>query len=324
MRRFWLHRLVIVSVLLCVGTGQARAWGQEGHAIVALIAHQLLEPRVVKGVDALLASDADELTAHDIASESYWADKYRDSDRGGSKRRYLGTRQWHFAARELSAPSYDAACFGHPALPAGVVASEGPAQACVIDKIEQFAAELAAPRIGAEERLLALKYLLHLIGDVHQPLHVSSRHDAGGNATLVLVGGVKVRLHEVWDVNLVEGLGVDADGVAKALLKGMTVEERRAWETGDAASWALEGFEVAVRDAYGLLPIGGQRGLGPVYLDRGEEDVGRQLSRAGVRLAMVLGRGWWEGEGCELRRRIHTGWRLSACGGGCMVFPLWE
>jgi hypothetical protein len=70
---------------------------------------------------------------------------------------------------ELSNPDLRAACFDDPKLPAKVPASNGLAQACIVDKIEQFAGELSDPSIGSDERLFALKFLLHLVGDVYQP-----------------------------------------------------------------------------------------------------------------------------------------------------------
>jgi hypothetical protein len=129
----------------------------------------------------MLTADPDTLTAHDIASGATWADRYRDSDRGGSRQRYEQTRQWHFVNIELDGPNLDRACFGHPRLPAAVPASSGPAKACLVDKIEQFTAELSNSATAPGERLLALEFLLHLVGDVHQPLHAVDDHDAGGN-----------------------------------------------------------------------------------------------------------------------------------------------
>ena len=117
----------------------------------------------------------------DIASGATWADRYRDSDRGGSRQRYEQTRQWHFVNIELDGPNLERACFGHPRLPAAVPASSGPAKACLVDKIEQFTAELSNSATAPGERLLALEFLLHLVGDVHQPLHAVDDHDAGGN-----------------------------------------------------------------------------------------------------------------------------------------------
>jgi len=114
-----------------------------------------------------------------LATGNTWADKYRDSDRDTTKIRYEATWRWHFVDTELAQPDLASACFDHPPLPAGVPASQGPPPACVVDKIDQFTAELSNPATGASERLLALKFLLHFVGDLHQPLHAADDHDAG-------------------------------------------------------------------------------------------------------------------------------------------------
>jgi hypothetical protein len=163
----------------------AIAWGDEGHKVIALIAEHYLDPAVRAKVAGLLAPNTDTLTDHDISSEATWADKYRDSDRDTTKIRYEATWRWHFVDVELAQPDLASACFDHPPLPAGVPASQGPPRACVVDKIDQFTAELSNPATGASERLLALKFLLHFVGDLHQPLHAADDHDAGGNKKLV-------------------------------------------------------------------------------------------------------------------------------------------
>ena len=147
--------------------------GRRGTRIIALVAERFLDPAVREKIAAMLAADPPNLTAHDIASEATWADRYRDSDRSGSRQHYAQTRQWHFVDVELTNPNLDAACVGHPPLPAGTVASNGPAQACVVDKAEQFAAEIADRHTDPKERLAALKFVLHLVGDLHQPLHAA-------------------------------------------------------------------------------------------------------------------------------------------------------
>jgi hypothetical protein len=136
--------------------GSAFAWGDEGHEIIALVADHFVNPTVRAKVAMLLAGDTDTLTEHDIASEATWADKYRDSDRYATKIRYQATRLWHFVDVELAEPNLASACFGHPPLPSGILASEGPPRACVVDKIDQLAHELGNSATVAFERLLAL------------------------------------------------------------------------------------------------------------------------------------------------------------------------
>ena len=176
-------RRSIFAALLVAGLlpQHAQAWGDQGHRIIALIAERYLDPTAHTQLDAMLGGDTDSLTPHDIAGESMWADKYRDSDRNGTEERYRRTRQWHFVDIELDGPNLDEACRKHPRLPPGRPASRGPADACIVDKIDQFEAELASPETAPEERLVALRFLLHLVGEVHQPLHAADDHDAGGN-----------------------------------------------------------------------------------------------------------------------------------------------
>ena len=132
----------------------ALAWGDEGHKVVALVAQSFLDADVRKRVVALLAADTSNLTAHDIASEATWADKFRDANVDGSRNK---TKQWHFVDIEITAPDFDQACFNHPKIPAGTTAADGPADDCVVDKIQEFAAELANPATDLEEQVTALR-----------------------------------------------------------------------------------------------------------------------------------------------------------------------
>jgi hypothetical protein len=257
-----------------------------------VVADRFLETEVRAKIAAMLAADADSLAAHDIASAATWADRYRDSDRYGSRQHYDQTWRWHFVNIEVDHPNLETACAGHPSLPAGTIASNGPAQACIVDKIEQFAVELVDPRTDPEERVVALKFLLHLVGDLHQPLHAADDHDAGGNRKQVVAEGFRPgNLHHFWDVEFVERFGTDPRQAAGAIVAGISDEQRRAWSQGAPADWVMESFGLARDHAYGLLPVPSTRGiyvLDDRYIDSAVADVRLQLSRAGVRLAMLL------------------------------------
>src|SRR5258708_2952095 len=120
--------VLLVAFLVAQPAHIARAWGDEGHQVVAAIAYARLDPPVKKKVDDLLAADRDRLTAADFVSRSTWADKWRDSDRNSTKVRYNATHNWHFVDLEIDHPDLDDACFRHPSLPAGIAASAGPAR----------------------------------------------------------------------------------------------------------------------------------------------------------------------------------------------------
>lgn len=292
--RQWALAITLLSCAMVAATRPALAWGDEGHRIIALVAERFLEPSVREKVSAMLSADTDDLTAHDIASEATWADRYRDSDRHGSRQHYEQTWRWHFINIELADPNLDRACYGHPLLPTGTVASNGPAQACIVDKVEQFRRELADPKTDPEERLVALKFLLHLVGDLHQPLHAADDHDAGGNRKRVVAEGFRPgNLHHFWDVEFVERLGTDPKQVAATIAAGISDDQRRAWSAGIVSDWTMETFRVARDDAYGKLPDPSPRNIYVVdrrYLDVAAEDVRVQLARAGVRLAVLLNR----------------------------------
>jgi hypothetical protein len=285
-----------LSALLCLAClshlpTPAQAWGDEGHEVVALIAEHYLQPAVKDKVFALLAADTGTLTAHDLASEATWADRFRDSDRNTTKVDYNRTRNWHFVDTEIAAPDFDAACFKHPPLPPGTPASQGAAQECAADKIVQFAAELAAPATSAKERLMALQFVLHFVGDLHQPLHASDDHDSGGNAKLAKTASrPQGTLHHYWDTEFVTPLGPSAAAIAAKLIAGITPADKAAWKTGTPAAWAMETFAVARDTAYGALPkpTDGVYELGTAYQQKAEAAVALQLQKAGVRLAATL------------------------------------
>jgi hypothetical protein len=285
----------LVAAGLAGAPGKASAWGSDCHMIVALIAQQYLDPDVKKKVDALLKSDKDKLTPKDIASRAVWADKYRDSDRNGKKIRYNGTQNWHFVDMEISAPDMNAACFNHPPLN-GARASNGPAKDCVVDKIEQFKAELKDPKTSKAERLLAFKFLLHFVGDVHQPLHAADNHDRGANSVQIIFGKhtVAENLHSYWDHILVDDLGKDYEVTAATLGKKYQ-SKKTDWMKGQPADWAQESFTLA-RDVAYKLPsktVLDKHKVKCIQIDKAYDDkslpvIEQQFAKGGMRLAMIL------------------------------------
>ena len=283
---------IIAGAALVAASGPAFAWDEEGHKIVALIADHYLEPAVKQKVDAILASDTDSRIKHDIASEATWSGLPPVSV--GGKTVPPVAKSWHSVEIELDHPDIDAACVGHPPLPAGTPASQGPAD-CALDKIDQFAAELSSPRTSASERLLALKYLLALVGDLHQPLYASDNHNQGGEGTRVSGGGGDPgTLRHYWDAEFIDYLGDDPKAIADDLADG--IRQSKTFDkmsSGTPRDWATEAFALAKDHAYGKLPAkkpDGSYDLPPDYITDGIETVRLQLAHAGVRLAAILNR----------------------------------
>jgi hypothetical protein len=274
------------ALSLCGVAAPALAWSDEGHEVIALIADHYMQPAVRARVQAILGEPMDR--------EASWADRYRDADRNTTKEHYNQTRSWHYVNLELDGPDLTAACFGRPPLPKDTVASNGPADDCIVDKIDQFAAELANPATNAPERRLALEFLLHFVGDLHQPLHSSDDHDRGGNQKFVSAPGIAGNnLHHYWDEEFVERLGSGEAAIASQLIAGITDIQRAQWVAGTAADWAMETYAIAKRHAYGSLPPPDSPNhytLSAAYVDDATLVTQEQLSKAGVRLAAVLNR----------------------------------
>ncbi len=298
-RRFVRRNLLaFVAILLVFPTASVYSWGDEGHQIIGIIAYTRLTPAVKKKVETLLAADKDNLTAADFVSRATWADKYRDSDRSTTKIRYNATRNWHFVDIEITNGDTDSPCNHHPKLAPGTAASAGPAQGCLLDKIEQFADELRSFATPEPEKILALKFLLHLVGDLHQPLHVADNNDRGGNDVSVLLsdGTQTDNLHSYWDNPLVQRLGNNPQTIGEALGKQITKAKADAWSKGTVTDWAKESFRQAKSVAYNFTGVQqftgdhGARGvhLNAVYDNRALPAVREQLSKSGVRLAAVL------------------------------------
>jgi hypothetical protein len=307
-RCFAVACLAQVGLLLTPRAGWA--WGTEGNMIVALVADRLLQardPAARKELTKLLATDKDNSwTKTDIASEATWADVLREKSPEGR----IATSNWHNVRLDPDNPDVGKACFGRPGLPASTPASHGPKDACAIEKIEQFAKELRSSETSAHERLLALQFMLNLVGDLNQPLNAIDRQDQGGGCAAILPPGLKtpIRLETYWNDTLVaEAEGKDAAKAAGAIVAALSPADIEKWSSGTLEDWAREAHEVAKSTAYNLPPAAEGKHTFPVrkgekdacgavplyrvdaaYRDRAIAAVKEQLAKAGVRLAHLL------------------------------------
>lgn len=265
--------LPTITLLPSIGLG----FGDEGHEIVGAIAARELTPNARERVIALLATDHSGLTADtSIPAEATWADHVRDAN----------TRGWHYVNLELRDPDLGSACAGQ--------------HSCIVSKIDEFRAQLRDSDTPAPERLRALQFLLHLVGDLHQPLHAADDRDRGGNDERVRAPGEREgSLHHYWDTVFVAALGTDSAAVANRLWAEISPDDRRRWRAGSPRDWALDSFAIARRRVYGELPRadrGGRYELSPQYVADATALTRVQLERAGVRL------GWLLNEAFDARR----------------------
>jgi hypothetical protein len=263
------YRVVAFIVSLAIPT-TALAWGSEGHRVVAHIAADELTAAAKSQIQSLLGSP-DVRFAMEAAST--WADEI--------KFQRPETRPWHYVDIEIGSPGYNKT-------------ADCPDDDCVVAQIERDEAILRNGQLAPPVRAEALRFLIHFIGDLHQPLHCADNHDRGGNEVKVIFAGRRDNMHFVWDDNVVEALGRDPDEVASRLETRITPDEVRDWKRGSVEDWANETFRVAGKEIYAKFPgVGGTDTpviLLPAYVQNESAVAAVQLEKAGVRLAYVLNR----------------------------------
>ena len=273
-RRFRLRTLVAASLILTT-TVPARvgAWNAQGHRLVALIADERLTPLARRNVAWLLGPES-------LADVSSWADRYLDGA--------YQTFYWHFLNIPPQATSYDRDrdCPRQPGVAAGARADTW--RDCAVDRIGYNKARLADTALDRADRAIALKFLVHLVGDLHQPFHALGVGH-GGNDIPVHVfgsdtcGNRPCELHGLWDTGLILHRNLDDEHYLAAL---RDLIARRQWEhqqPGTPAEWAMQSHALA-RAA--LLPAHGA--ADEAYYRAHIDIVDQRLALAGVRLAAIL------------------------------------
>lgn len=172
LRTAWFGALFFIAVLALPVT--SKAWGPQGHQTIATLAQEQLSPATRKAVQRLLAQEPGQT----LVSISTWADENRSSD----------TAAWHY----VNFPR--GTCTFNPP-------RDCPQRRCVVDAIAQQL-KILGSNAPEPQRLVALKYVVHLMADVHQPLHAGHYDDKGGNTYQLQVAGRGSNLHALWDSGL--------------------------------------------------------------------------------------------------------------------------
>jgi hypothetical protein len=152
---------------------------------------------------------------------------------------------------------------------------------CVVEGIMESRETLAATDQVNRERLDALRFLSHFIGDIHQPMHAGYADDRGGNDTDITLFGRKTNMHAAWDYGLIEHAGSEWMDFASRLYFDITMADRAEWTSDDPGSWSEESFEIVYASAYDI----GDGNLGEAYYERHIKLIEKRIQQAGVRLA---------------------------------------
>lgn len=259
-RSFMLRAFFAVCVPLLTVTSTL-AWGPEGHRDVAVIAEKNLKPETLAAIKAMFGP------YDTLAAESTWADDIREE--------HPETGPWHYIDIPLSAGSLD-------------MKRDCRDDNCVVGKIHEFEAVLGNKAADPALRRDALKFLVHFVGDLHQPLHCEDNGDQGGNKVQVMFFGQPMNLHAVWDSGILHREKFYGLKLAAELNSRITPAEKAAWARGSTEDWAMESHALAVRLAYGKLPHESTPNLGDDYFNAALPVVELQIEKAGIRLAGIL------------------------------------
>ena len=277
-----LSRLAAALAALCLIAAPAASYWEYGHESIASIAWQQMRPETRRAVARLLGQgkllDTPTCSVATIEVASVWADCVKPLDE-----RFAYAYSWHYQNVDICKP-FDL---------------KGPCKDgnCVSAQIERQARLLADPKVPEREKVMALAFLVHFVGDLHQPMHAGDHGDLGGNkvaANYGMIGG-RTNLHSIWDGWLAERAITTPPGGPSALLAAVPAAERARIASVSVEEWSREMWGKARDLAYKTLvgdPCGDQPATRPT-LDEAEVQalipaVRENVVEGGIRLARLL------------------------------------
>lgn len=228
-------------------------WGQIGHRVVGEIAYNHLSKKVRKQIQAVLEG-------HSIAMASNFMDEIK------SESRYDSLGPWHYCT-----------------IPDGEAYSGAPEEGDVIMAINKYIDLLKNGNLSKEEEAFSLKCLIHLVGDIHQPLHVGNGTDRGGNDVKVTYFWQTSNLHRVWDTGIIDGQNLSFTEYAE-WIDHVEKGQIEQWQSDDIMVWAKE--SMSYRSQIYDLPK--DKKINYRYNYDNIATVNKRLLQAGIRLAGLL------------------------------------
>lgn len=243
-----------ILAIIIFTTTSCFSWGVTGHRATGLIAERYLNSKAKKKIKKLLGQQS-------LAMVSTWMDEIR------SDSTYNYTADWHWVTIETG-KTYEES----PKNPNGDV----------IMTLERLISELKSGKLDEKKQAEYLKMIVHLVGDIHQPLHVGCCDDRGGNSVRVKWARNDSNLHSVWDSNMIDETKLSYTELADAL--GQPDKATVAtWQQASVRDWARESMSYR-KQVYAI----GDGNLGYKYSFKNLDTVEHRLLQAGIRLAGVL------------------------------------
>lgn len=200
----------IVSALFI--STSAFAWGPTGHRAVGEIAEKFMDPRALLNARNILGGNT-------LARGATWPDEIKSEPAV-----YSYTYNWHYTDWADDAHDHD----------------ETNSSGKLMGSIDAQVAVLKDPNATQEQKAFALKFVVHLIGDLHMPLHVGNGLDQGGNFCKVSYMGQVTNLHALWDEGMINYTNLSFTEIAKFVTAGKTIEQMNVARSGSAIDWARE------------------------------------------------------------------------------------
>jgi len=256
----WFKRIFLSALLFCFSFS-AMAWGLTGHRVVGAIAETYLTAKAKTAIRAILGNES-------LAMSSNWAD-FIKSD---STFNYLST--WHYVNFKQGLTKNEFISY---------LLQDTAADAYT--KINFLVKELKKKKLPADKKLMYLRFLIHVIGDVHQPLHIGQFEDLGGNRIKVLWFGEATNLHSVWDEKMIESQKLSYTEYCNAI-NHTKPTQRLLWQKQPIGEWLFESYQIAGQ-LYTEITQPDQK-LSFRYNFDHIETLNERLVKAGVRLAGLL------------------------------------
>ncbi|MDH3256567.1 MAG: S1/P1 nuclease [Nitrospinota bacterium] len=255
--------LYVIGIVLlsAIPLQEGLAWGPAGHRTVGIIAEMNLDPQVLKTIRK-------KFSINHLANVANWADAIKRSD---DKPDVL-----HYTNIAVGYRTYNQK-------------RDCPRKRCVTEKIKEYERILIDPGTSPNSKKEAFKFLVHLVADVHQPMHLGYEKDRGGSKIEVFFGEKPTNLHRVWDHDLIFLKGKSQLQFARQLNRAITPENKKLWSGGTPDDWSNESRTLVLDVGYRLQFSEGRK-LSPGYIQEGRTIVEERLQRAGIRLAEMLNR----------------------------------
>lgn len=251
-----MRKLILTAALFSM-TSPASAWGPIGHRVTGAIADRNLSGVARANVQLLLGEE-------DLAEAATWPDDMKSDPADFWQKQ---ASPWHYVTvREGYA----------------YMSADAPPEGDAMTGFARFTATLRNPAASMDDKRLALRFVVHIIGDLHQPLHAGGGNDRGGNDLKVTWFGRATNLHSVWDSAMIEQRSLSYSELADWLSRAITPQEIIAWNGRDPGTWIRE--SIALRKT--IYPTDTNLSWDYAYQHRRELD--DRLKRGGIRIAAYL------------------------------------